>query len=175
MKYIDPATGKLMTEDFYSYTKNNILGRYSSMYEFLNVWNESARKAAVIEELKSHGVFLELLRSELGQKAEGIDDLDLILETAYDMKPKTRRERAENARRSQILSKYSQECRKVLDALLDKYADSGINALEDRTTLNNPPFDVIGSPVAIANLFGGRDKYIQAVRELAQIIYSEAV
>ena len=166
--------GQLITEDIRSYTRKNILGRCSSLYDFLNVWNDSDRKDALLEELKSHGVFLEFLREELGDKAKGVDDFDLITSTAYDLKPKTRRERAQTAKRSGKLAKYSEECRKVLEALLDKYADSGINALEDRSTLNTSPFDVMGSPKAITDLFGGTDKYIQAVRELAQIIYSEA-
>ena len=174
VQYIDSVSGKLITEDIRSYTRRNILGKYSSLHDFISIWNNYDSKEALIEELKGQGVFLDILRSEAGEKAEGIDDFDLIIHTAYDVEPKTRRERAEHARHSSRLSKYSQECRKILEALLDKYIDTGISELESVQVLNTSPFRLMGTRTAIMKLFGGWDKYVQTVRELTQIIYEAA-
>ena len=103
---------------------------------------------------------------------EEVDDFDFICHIAYGKKPLTRRERAENVKKRDVFNKYGEQARKVLEALLDKYADGGISQLESRTVLRLDPFRQMGSPANIAKFFGGNQQYISAVKELEQLIYS---
>lgn len=167
VQYYD-AEGKLITESLKDYTKRNILERYASLSEFINIWTNAEKKQAIVRELEERGVLLEALKNEAG---EDIDDFDLILHIAYDQKPLTKRERVENVKKKGYLYKYSEVCQQVLSALLDKYMDEGISELEDTRVLENAPFDRMGSPVSIARLFGGKNKYLQAVKELEEELY----
>lgn len=167
VQYYD-AEGKLITESLKDYTKRNILERYASLSEFINIWTNAEKKQAIVRELEERGVLLEAIKDEAG---EDIDDFDLILHIAYDQKPLTKRERVENVRKKGYLYKYSEVCQQVLSALLDKYMDEGISELEDTRVLENAPFDRMGSPVSIARLFGGKNKYLQAVKELEEELY----
>ena len=163
--------GKLITESLNDYSKRNILAGYETLDDFLTAWTKSERKQAIINELNECGVFFDELKKESGKD---LDDFDLILHVAYDKKPLTRQERANNVKKKGYLYKYSKVCQQVLSALLDKYMTEGINELEDTRILDNAPFDRIGSPKKIAQLFGGKEGYIQAVRELTQEIYQTA-
>lgn len=167
VQYYD-AEGKLITESLKDYSKRNILERYASLSEFINIWTQAEKKQAIVRELEERGVLLEALKNEAG---EDIDDFDLILHIAYDQKPLTKRERVENVKKKGYLYKYSEVCQQVLSALLDKYMDEGISELEDTRVLENAPFDRMGSPVSIAKLFGGKNKYLQAVKELEEELY----
>ena len=167
VQYYD-AEGKLITESLKDYSKRNILEKYASLSEFIHIWTLAEKKQAIVRELEERGVLLEALKDEA---TEGIDDFDLILHTAYDQKPLTKRERVENVKKKGYLYKYSEVCQQVLSALLDKYMDEGINELEDTRVLENAPFDRMGSPVSIARLFGGKNKYLQAVKELEEELF----
>lgn len=167
VQYYD-AEGKLITESLKDYSKRNILERYASLSEFINIWTNAEKKQAIVRELEERGVLLEALKNEAG---EDIDDFDLILHIAFDQKPLTKRERVENVKKKGYLYKYSEVCQQVLSALLDKYMDEGISELEDTRVLENAPFDRMGSPVSIARLFGGKNKYLQAVKELEEELY----
>jgi type I restriction enzyme R subunit len=85
----------------------------------------------------------------------------------------TRKERAKNVRKRDYFTKYGDQARLVLEALLDKYADEGIENLEDTAVLKVPPFDQIGTPVEIVRLFGGKQGFEQAVQGLAQMLYAQ--
>ena len=167
VQYYD-AEGKLITESLRDYSKRNILEKYASMNEFINIWTNAEKKQAIVRELEERGVLLEALKDEAGEE---IDDFDLILHIAYDQKPLTKRERVENVKKKGYLYKYSEVCQQVLSALLDKYMDEGISELEDTRVLENAPFDRMGSPVSIAKLFGGKNKYLEAVKELEEELY----
>lgn len=167
VQYYD-AEGKLITESLKDYSKRNILERYASLNEFINIWTKAEKKQAIVRELEERGVLLEAIKDEAG---EDIDDFDLILHIAYDQKPLTKRERVEHVKKKGYLYKYSEVCQQVLSALLDKYMDEGISELEDTRVLENAPFDRMGSPVSIARLFGGKNKYLQAVKELEEELY----
>lgn len=167
VQYYD-AEGKLITESLKDYSKRNILEKYASLNEFINIWTNAEKKQAIVRELEERGVLLEALKDEAGEE---IDDFDLILHIAYDQKPLTKRERVENVKKKGYLYKYSEVCQQVLSALLDKYMDEGISELEDTRVLENAPFDRMGSPVSIARLFGGKNKYLQAVKELEEELY----
>ena len=170
VQYYD-KDGKLITESIMDYSKRNILDEYATLDEFLWAWTTAEKKQAIIAELQNQGVLLEALKEKAQQ---GLDDFDLILHIAYDKKPLTKKERVENVRKQGYLHKYSDVCQEVLSALLDKYMNQGISELEDTRVLDNTPFDKLGSPKRIAQLFGGKEAYMQAVKELERHIYEVA-
>ena len=169
VQYYD-KDGKLITESLKDYSKKNMINEFASLDEFLNRWNSEEKKEAIIEELQEHGVLLDALREEIGHK--DIDDFDLICHIAFDKKPLTKAERANNVKKRGYLYKYSDMAQKVLEALLEKYKDEGINQLEDTKILKLKDFEKFGSPMKIVKLFGGKEGYLKAVKELEEEIYT---
>ena len=170
VQYINEE-GKLITESLKDYTKKRVNQNYASLDEFLQKWNAAERKDAIIEELLEQGVLLDELQQEVGKD---FDPFDLICHVAFDMKPLTRRERAMNVKKRNYFTKYGEKARAVLEALLDKYADEGIENIESMEVLKLHPFDQYGSLVEIVKLFGGKKKYLEALKELKQQIYTSA-
>lgn len=171
VQYLD-HNGKLISESVKDYTKRNILNEYGTLDDFIHMWTESERKAVIKEELFDRGVLLDAIREE---SQKDVDDFDLILHIAFDQKPLTKKQRVEGVKLKGYLDKYSDVCRDVLSSLLDKYMDGGIQDLEDTRILENAPFDRIGSARKIAKLFGGKDAYVAAVKELQTQIYQTTV
>ncbi|SRR6266568_3443756 len=169
VQFID-SNGKLITESLTDFTKRNILGEYATLHDFLSAWNKAERRSAIIDEIVDRGVPLEDLREQVGYD---VDLFDLVLHIAYDKKPIKRRDRADAVKRSAYLNKYQGKAREVVEALLDKYADTGINSVEDIEVLKVDPFRQYGAPLEIVNWFGGADKYREAVSELEKEIYEE--
>lgn len=169
VQYYD-KDGKLITESVTDYSKKNILGEYATLDSFLRAWNSEEKKQAIIDELQERGVLLEALRQIAGNK--DIDDFDLICHIAYDKAPLTKAERANNVRKRGYLYKYSGLAQEVLSALLDKYMNEGIQDIENLEILSNDPFRKFGTPMKIAKLFGGKNGYIQAIRDLQKEIYA---
>ena len=170
VQYYD-KDGKLVTESLKDYSKKNILAEFSDLDTFLRKWNSEEKKQAIIDELIEHGVLLDALREEIGNP--DIDDFDLICHIAYDKKPLTRHERANNVKKRGYLYKYSDMAQKVLEGLLDKYSsDKNIDDLTDTKVLELKPFDKFGNPIKIVKAFGGKEKYIEAVKELEKEIYA---
>ena len=167
VQYLD-QNGKLISESIKDYTKRNLLNEYATLDDFIQMWTNAEKKAAIKDELLEYGILLDALREE---SQKDIDDFDLILHIAFDKKPLTKRERVDQVKKKGYLGKYSETCREVLSALLDKYMDGGIQDLEDTRILDNAPFDRIGSARKIAKLFGGKDSYLFAVKELQNMIY----
>jgi len=170
VQYYD-KDGRLITESIKDYSKRNILDEYATLDEFLSAWTNAEKKQVIIEELQERGVLLDALKEESGKN---LDDFDLILHIAYDKKPLTKQERVNHVKKRGYLYKYSEVCQEVLTALLDKYMNEGISELEDTRVLDNSPFDRIGSPRKIAKLFGGKEEFIEAVKELKRAIYEAA-
>ena len=165
--------GKLLRqESIIDYTKANIYGTFSSLDNFILQWSAEEKKAKIQELFNEHGIDLEQIKADEGMS--DVDDFDFICHIAFDQKPLTRRERAENVKKRNVFAKYGGEARAVLEALLEKYADSGIYEIEDMDILKLDPFVKFGKPAKIASLFGGREGYIRAVRELEQEIYKAA-
>jgi len=173
VQYYD-TDGKLITESLKDYSKRNILKEFATLDQFLQIWTAAEKKAAIIDELEEQGVFLDELRKEAGVAGESLDDFDLILHLAYDKKPLTKQDRVDHVKKQGYLYKYSDACQEVLSALLDKYMNEGIKELEDTRVLDNAPFDRIGSPMKIARLFGGKEKYISIVNGMKNLIYAAA-
>jgi type I restriction enzyme R subunit len=163
------SDGKLITESIRDYTRRSVLRQYRSMDQFLRAWTQADQKSAILAELETRGVLLEALSEEVGRN---LDPFDLVCHVAWGQPPKTRQERADNVRKRDYFAKYSETAREVMNALLDKYADEGIVPIEDFTVLNVQPLTDIGTPLEIINAFGGRDRYLQALRELENELYA---
>ena len=164
------AGGKLLRqESIIDYTKENIRGSYASLDNFIRQWSAEEKKEKIRELLLEHGIDLEALKAD--QNMMDVDDFDFICHVAFDKKPLTRRERAENVKKRDFLSKYSGAARDVLEALLDKYMNTGIYEIEKTEILRLDPFLKMGKPQKIASYFGGKDGYLKAVKELEQAIY----
>lgn len=173
-QYLD-ADGKLITEDYRVLLKDDIKkalqAEFGSLTDFLRRWNSAERKQAVLEELAGQGVPLEVLQQAVPNGAE-LDVFDLVAHVAFDQKPLTRRERANNVKKRDVFGRYGDQARAVLDALLDKFADHGVQDIEDAKVLELPPFDQFGSKTQIRRgIFGGVDQYTQAVQALEQALY----
>jgi type I restriction enzyme R subunit len=172
VQYFD-SNGRLITESLKDYTRKALAGEFASLEDFLNRWNNSEKKQAVVDELEKQGVFFEALTEEIGrQSGKTFDPFDLICHVAWGMPPLTRKERAEQVRKRNYFTKYGEKVRRVLEALLDKYADEGVAHIEETQVLTIAPFTDIGTPMEIIQVFGGLDNYQQAVHELEQALYS---
>ncbi|MBI5540318.1 MAG: DEAD/DEAH box helicase family protein [Bacteroidia bacterium] len=163
--------GKPITTNLKDHTKEIIKAKFASLNDFLNKWNETDRKEVIIEELQQQGVLVEALYEAVNKK---VDLFDLICHVAFDQPPLTRKERANNVKKRDYFTKYGEQSRKVLEALLDKYADEGIDNIESIEVLRVKPFDEFGSPVEIINEFGSKEKYLLAVKELENELYKTA-
>lgn len=168
------ANGKLLRqESIVDYTKENIRGEYASLDNFIREWSAQEKKEQIRDLLHERGIDLELLKAD--QEMSDVDDFDFICHVAFDKKPLTRRERANNVRKRDFFSKYSGAAREVLEALLDKYMNSGIYEIENTEILKLEPFLKMGKPTKIAGYFGGKQGYLKAVQELEGAIYEEVV
>ncbi|MCI5137754.1 MAG: DEAD/DEAH box helicase, partial [Candidatus Electrothrix sp. AR1] len=170
IQYLD-SNGKLITGSLKDYTKEKVREQYRSLDDFLSRWNQADKKNALIEELTEQGIIVENLKEAVNKE---MDVFDLICHTAVDQPPPTRAERVNNVKKRDYFTRYGEQARKVLEALLDKYADEGIENIEDMKILQVNPLDQFGSPLEIVQLFGGKKQYLQALTELEQEIYRKA-
>lgn len=165
--------GKLLKqESIEDYTKESILGTYQTLENFIQTWNGEQKKEIIRNMLKEKGIDLELIKKD--QNMTDVDDFDFICHIAFNQKPLTRKERAENVKKRDIFGKYGEAAREVIEALLDKYAELGIYDIESTEILKQNPFTKYGKPARIAALFGGNEKYRQAIRELEAELYKVA-
>ena len=174
-QYLD-ADGRLLTEDFRVLLKDDIRKllqqRFGSLTDFTRHWNRAKRKQAVLEELAEEGVPLHILQQAVPNGNE-LDAFDLVIHVAFDQKPLTRWERANHVRKRDVFGRYGEQARAVLEALLNKFADHGVQDIEDPKVLELPPFDQIGSRTQIRRgVFGGVEQYSQAVEALEQALYA---
>lgn len=169
IEYLD-ENGKLVTESLRDFTKTALKKRFASLDDFLKRWKSAERKQAIIEELEAEGLPLDPIAEELGKD---LDPFDLICHIAFDKKPLTRRERAENVRKRDVFTKYGPQARVVLDALLEKYHDEGVLNLDDANVLKVTPFTAMGSVVQLIKAFGGKEGFEKAVHEMQDALYQE--
>ena len=166
------TNGKLLRkESIVDYTKENIRGEYASLDNFIRQWSKEEKKKKIREMLLERGIDLELMKAD--QNMVDVDDFDFICHVAFDKKPLTRKERANNVKKRDFLSKYSGVAKEVLEALLDKYMNTGIYEIEKTEILKLDPFLKLGKPAKIAGYFGGKAGYMQAVKELEEAIYAD--
>jgi type I restriction enzyme R subunit len=171
VQYLD-TNGKLITESLVDYSRKTVRQCYMSLNDFLTVWNDADRKQVILEELAAKGIFFDELAEEVGRD---FDPFDLICHIAFDQPPLTRRERADKVQKKNVFGKYEGKAREVLNALLQKYADSGIKSVESLDILKVSPLPDIGTPREILDLFGGKPGYLAALKDLETALYQEAV
>lgn len=162
------SDGKIITESLKDYTKKNITAQYHTMDDFLNRWNKGDKKKAIIQELEEQGVFFEALRAEVGKD---FDLFDLICHVAFESRPLTRKERADNVKKRNYFTKYGKKAQAVLNSLLDKYTDDGFLTIENTEVLKLDPINKLGTPLELVKAFGGKLQYTTALKELESEIY----
>ncbi len=164
------ADGKLITESLEDYTKKNVTKQYATLNAFLNSWTKAEQKTVILEELEEQGVLFDALEEQVGKE---YDPFDLICKVVFGEPPMSRKERAAKVRRANYFTKYGEQVRNVLDALLTKYSDGGIADIESMEVLRVAPLNAFGTPVEIVNtIFGGSENYLSAIRRLEQCIYT---
>ena len=171
VQYYD-TDGKLVTESFKDYTRKTLAAQFSSLDDFVRKWKDTERKQTIIDELANHGVIWKALEQDV---SKDMGAFDLICHIAFDQPALTRKERADNVRKRNYFNKYGEAAQKVLEALLDKYADVGISEIESRDALKVTPFREMGRPLEIAKqAFGGKAQYEQAITDLENALYDDA-
>ena len=163
--------GKIITESLRDYTRKSVRTAYSSLDAFLKSWKQADRKRAIVEELEQQGVIFAALNEEIGS---AFDPFDLICHVAFEQKPLTRKERAEQVKKRDYFTKYGDLARKVISALLDKYSDDGLLDLENPEIIRLDPLSKLGSPVEIIRAFGGKPAYDAAIHALTDELYKVA-
>ena len=165
------TNGKLLRqESIVDYTKENIKGEFASLDAFIREWRNDPKKDKIRKLLLEHGIDIEILKEE--QNMAEVDDFDFICHIAFNQKPLTRKERAENVKKQDFFSKYNGIAKEVLEALLDKYMNQGIREITSTEVLKLDPFVKLGKPAKIASYFGGKEGYVHAVAELQDAIYN---
>ena len=175
-QYLD-TDGKLITEDYRVLLQDDIKkvlqAEFGSLSEFLRRWTSAERKQAVLDELADHGVPLDILQQAVPGGGE-LDAFDLVAHVAFNQKPLTRRERANNVKKRDVFGQFGEQARAVLEALLEKFADHGVQDIEDAKVLELPPFDQFGSKTQIRRgIFGGIEQYTRAVQALEKALYDQ--
>jgi type I restriction enzyme R subunit len=161
--------GKIITESLKDYTKSSVTKQYKTLESFLNSWNKADKKKAIVKELEEQGVFFEALQDEVGKE---FDPFDLICHVAFESKPLTRKERAENVTKRNYFTKYGEQAQLVLKSLLDKYAQDGLLTIESTEVLKLDPLNKLGTPIELVKAFGGKPQYLKALKELEQALYN---
>ena len=170
VQYLD-ADGRLITESLRDFIRKALKKRFAGLDDFLRRWDAADRKGAIIEELEAEGLLLDPLAEEVGRN---LDPFDLICHVAFDARPLSRRERAENVKKRDVFARYGEQARAVLNALLDKYADDGVLDLNDPEVLKVLPFTTLGTPYELVKSFGEREDFERAARELQSALYRES-
>ncbi|RZS93867.1 EcoAI/FtnUII family type I restriction enzme subunit R [Aquimarina brevivitae] len=161
--------GKIITESLKDYTKNSVTKQYQSLEKFLNTWNNAEKKEAIIQELEEQGIFFDALKDEVGKE---FDPFDLICHVAFEAKPLTRKERANNVKKRNYFTKYGDKAQAVLNSLLDKYAEDGLLTIESTEVLKLDPLNKLGTAMELIKSFGGKPEYLKALKELESQLYN---
>ena len=170
VEYLD-EDGKLVTESLRDFTRRTLRKRFASLDDFLRRWTTAERRQAILDEMEAEGLPLTAVAEELGKD---LDPFDLVCHVAFDARPLTRRERADNVKKRDVFTKYGDQARAVLGALLDKYADDGVLNLDDANVLRIPPLDKLGTPLELVGAFGGKPAFERAVHDLQSALYRDA-
>lgn len=163
--------GTLIIESFNDYTKKNVNKQYQTLDDFLLRWNKEEKKKVIVKELEEQGVFFDELKEKVGKE---FDPFDLICHIAFDAKPLTRKERADNVKKRNYFTKYGKQAQAVLNGLLDKYAKDGLVTIESTEVLKLEPLNKLGTLMELVNSFGGITQYSEALRELEVELYKIA-
>ena len=167
MRRCSASGGSASLRDF---TKAALLRHFASLDDFLRRWKSEERKDALVKELAAEGLPLDMIAKELGID---LDPFDLVCHIAFDRKPLTRQERADNVKKRDVFARYEGKARAVLDVLLSKYADEGVMNLDDTNVLKIPPANTLGTAIELVRAFGGKAAFEQAVHAMQAALYHE--
>lgn len=172
VQYYGPD-GRLITESLHDYTRTCVKKQFASLDDFLRRWSSAEQKKAIMDEMAAQGVMWEALAEEVEKKqGKPLDPFDLVCHVAFDQPALSRQERAEQVKKRDYFTRYSGAARQVLEALLEKYADTGIEHIEDMKILQLDPFSQFGAPIELVKAFGGKAGYIKAIQDLEEVLYS---
>ena len=168
----DAETGRLRLVEYSDYVSGRVRGLFASSAELRDRWRAREARAEIEELLASQGIAFEELAERLGHPEA--DPLDLLVFVAWNGPVVSRRDRTSRLRReaAAFLEGFVPDARAILEELLEKYAEHGIEQLDDLQILEVPPLDGFGTPVEIAQRFGGGDGLRRAVAELQELIYA---
>lgn len=171
IQIIDPVTGRLITVQLSQYAKEKIKTLFPSVNDFRSHWNNLEERKQIIEQLENNGISIEQLMEITKQKEA--DPFDLLCFVAYDLKPQTRKQRAELLKKNKIdfFSQYSEKAQQVLQMILDKYIDFGLNQIRP-DIISVEPFTQQGNTIEIVNEFGGFDQFKKAIEEIQTLLYA---
>jgi type I restriction enzyme, R subunit len=170
IQYFGPD-GKLISEELKDYTRQRVLQAYPSLDAFLQRWRSAESKQEVLDELAGHGVLFEALEQLMGP---GYALFDRVCHVAFGQPALTRKQRVDQVRQRDVLSQYGEAPRAVLEALLEQFADGGLEGLEDKKVLSLPQLAKFGTPLEIIRRFGGVERYEAATRALEEALYKAA-
>jgi len=167
------ANGKLRTVQFTQFAKEQITTMFPSMNDFRSKWNDLQERQHIIDELENNGISIEQLMDIT--KQQDIDPFDLLCFVAFDLKPLTRKQRADLLKKNKpdFFSHYSEGARNVLNLILEKYVDYGLNQIRP-DIISVEPIAQQGNPIEIVNEFGGIDEFKEAIEKLQTLLYAEA-
>jgi type I restriction enzyme R subunit len=169
---LDAEGKKLACRQLTDYTGDKVRTLYPNASELRSDWLDPERRAEIVEQLEEKGIDLDTLAEAVG-KPEA-DPFDLLCHLAYNTPLRTRRERADRLLREQdaFLARFGPDARKVLDAVLEKYAEHGSAQFKLPDILEVPPFNEWGNVIEIARRFGGGKELRSAVTELQRLLYT---
>ncbi|MDA3077573.1 helicase-related protein [Campylobacter sp. JMF_06 NA1] len=162
--------GEVITDNFIDYSKKNIKDsiEFANLEEFLKIWNSSKKKLELLGEFENKGILIEELRSY--SQYENMDEFDILLSLAFGKIPLSRSQRAKKA--NKILENYQGEAREILQILLERYEQNGINELESMEVFSKEPFDD-PSFKKLKTAFGDIASYRIAIDSIKSALYAE--
>ena len=169
VEYLD-ANGNLITMSIIDYSRTNLRRLFSYFDLFRNVWIAQKKKDELLQKLVSEGVFVDYVKETLPK--QNVDEYDVLSYIGYDIEPLTKDERIDRILVSGYLDKFSEENQDIIKLLLEAYRTHDIDELTNMRILSMPEFVQKGTPPNIVNGFGGRQKYIEMIDEIEQLIYA---
>lgn len=177
--YIDNETkmvldehGKPMTVSYIEFSKEKLSTLYSSLDDFLAQWNKVERKQIIVDQMEKVGIKIDELCNHYPEKFQSRDIFDIIVNVAFNEPMLYRTERAKRIKEKNFLEKFHGDAKRVLEVLMQTYADQGILAFEENEALKAHELQDLGTPIFIKSLFGGKDQFKKVIRDIEKILYA---
>ena len=177
--YIDSETkmvldehGKPMTVSYIEFSKEKLNTLYSSLEDFLTQWNQAERKQIIVDQMAKAGIKIDELMKHYPEKFQSRDIFDIIVNVAFNEPMLYRTERAKRIKEKNFLEKFQGDAKRVLEVLMQTYADQGILAFEENEALKNNELQDLGTPIFIKSLFGGKEQFKKVIRDIEEILYA---
>lgn len=168
VKYYD-ANGQLITESIADFSKKNLKKLYKNYGDFSQEWFRADSKKEFIEHLIEDGVMINALEEQA--ENNDIDIFDLLSKVVYDEEALTKEDRVQNVLESNELEQYSVEQQEIIRELLNTYENKNVIEIENIRCLEVHNFSKFGGVVPIITKFGGKDKYIEMIKNIKNLLY----